>query len=270
MRRLMPEAVKAPLRRALGRENEYGTLRLKDTGSIEDLQPFVNGGGLSTAFLVPNHYSFLFPTVDASTTVDYIIRDSDGQRRATGTVRLPHMGTVEVRIDSIDAARDLACGSFCAHVAVPPAVRSALAHPAYFQSRIYTRFFNAAGCESYVHHVERYLICGEQAPRSYYGSAGRFHWAPESPIDWDGYDRVQLLLCNRARTAADVRLALGLSAARVERRIRMAADGAAVVEFSRDEAPAGGRLEVSGLPTEYGRPICLCHFDASTFSASHT
>jgi hypothetical protein len=280
LRRLVPAPVRRVARRVLG-QRPWNHRRLRTLGVVDDLYYWVADGRLDTFFPVQNFYSVFFPDLVTDTTGRLELFDRHGHGLGTVPFEVPAHGLTTLRASAM--LRDLGAsapegyGTLRCALSIPSAVRSALDDlaPFYFWDRSYIGYLSATGQPCFVHGVDKTWIDHVGGRRDlFYTGRRRYVWRPEIPLEIGRYRRVSVVLVNRTRRPAD--LALTLRDRNDRQRTwstrivplgvhRFDLDAEAVGRLLPDEL----RLEVTGMPTEWGRPVLFKEFPNGAISALH-
>jgi hypothetical protein len=255
--------------------------RFGRVGTTLDLYYWLVEDDIDTLVPIENYFSVFFPDLDTATTAEVRVLDRDGKHLGGTTVSVGHMAVPTVQVSSlVDKIDRPAYGNLTWHLAVPEAVRAALVEagtPMLFWDRSYIGYAGVGGVAAFVHGVDKTEVVTETGQRRPWpmGASDSFVARPELPVRLDDYERIDVVLQNRALAARSVSLTATDEVGRVVEHCEVIPPlGVRRVEIDRAWAAGldvGGslRLGIEGLPTRFGRPLVMKRFAPGVFSLMH-
>lgn len=254
---------------------------LRKFGSINELYFWRLDRGIDTVAPIQNYFSGLFPGLETATEGKLWVFDHDGAQITTLEFKLPHQGTHLVRMSEL-VNRDHSYGTFMWQVRVPEAVARHSLIPSgmvYFADRGYVCYEKNKCQVAFIHGVDRYAVFqGRDMGASslfYRKSTPAKSWVPEFPVQPGMQMELDVLILNRTDRKCECSMVLHRNG------------GEKVYELTTNISPRGcsmltvdrsvlrlldkdiGYLKVDGLPTTWGRPALMRHFDSGAISVMH-
>jgi len=252
---------------------------LRQFGVINDLYFWRTDSDIDTIAPIQNFFSALYPHLDTATTGHVWFYDNTGKLISDHQFKLPHLGFHELRIS--DYVPKNSYGTFMWNVSIPDSVASlteVIDNKIYFTDRGYICFEKSGYQPSFMHGIDRYSVFQKQSKtdyQSFYNSKTDRTWVAEFPLDIQMQLKTEVILINRNKDPQTFKLSVYKNgdSKLLEKEIIISSRGAGLFCITQDELLAldsnQGYFTISGIPTPWGRPAIMRHFDNGAISAMH-
>lgn len=240
--------------------------------TVQDLYYWTSEHGTQTIIPCTNYFSEYFPELDTATFGQLHIFNASGQFIQTRHFHIPARGCTPFAIPCIKF------GTCFLELTVPQSVRAALVSklPFAFWDRFSISYQSAKGNVSFVHGVDKTLICRDdwKQPKFWYPAGQRYSWNIEAPINLADYKQLSVVVINR--TEKQCRVHLTATSTIDQNWYKSVADipSLGVHRFQLNahtvHAVTQCRLRLDGMPTPYGRPVLFAEFPDGTIDVMHT
>ena len=280
--RLLPANARSWAQRLMFKNRHWAHSDLKEFGTVQDLYYWVSDGNKDTVLVLQNFYSAFYPTLDTHTQGTVTIHDQNGKLLKETAFSLAHRGAVKLRLSSLledlSLAPDVTFGTLEVNLAIPAKVMCAIrdSKSFYFWDRFYIGYTNNRGQTCFVHGLDKTSIYreGRADAIDWYKKPRGHQWAPETPVDINDYHRFDVVLINRTSQTTDTTLTLLDDE---DRSLSWQAEipPKGVRRFELDEHntaslnPKEMRMLVTGMATQFGRPMVFKEFRNGAISAMH-
>jgi len=286
--RKLPSPVRSLAKAVYYRGAHWAHSDMRRFGTVQDLYYWVSDGNIDTLLLLQNYFSALYPQLPTETNGTVSIYDRDGVLLGSESFALAHNGCPRLRVSTLLESFGLKpvsngiqsqFGTLEVHIAIPKGVLHHIKDqsPFYFWDRFYLGYTTAKGQTCFVHGVDKtHIYCedGTNQPFDWYKPVKGLCWSPEIPVNINDYQKLNVVLINRTNLATDVDLTLtdindqSLTwnqsiPAKGVRRFELTPENTARIE------PEELRLQVSGMASQYGRPVLFKEFRNGAISAMH-
>jgi hypothetical protein len=279
----LPGPVRSLARAAYYRGAHWAHPAMRGFGTVQDLYYWVSDGNIDTLLLLQNYFSALYPHLDTKTKGMVYIHDENGNQLGSEAFELAHSGCARLRVSTLlkrfANAASPEFGTLEVNIEIPKDVLSEIKNqpPFYFWDRFYIGYTTARGQTCFVHGVDKTHIYREgkdQPQADWYKQTKRLDWAPEIPVNINDYQKLSVVLINRTNLASEVELTiLDCNDKTRSWEQTIPAKGVRRFELTPDSAvgldPMELRLQVSGMTSQYGRPVLFKEFRNGAISAMH-
>lgn len=283
----LPNSVKRPLRRLMrGTTNPYFP-GVKRAANVSDLYFWIADGEIDTTLLLDNFFSRFFPDLDTRTETNIEFFDADGRLVAKCRQELGQMATPVLWASKV--LKEAGCelvgtpkgyGNVIWYTRIPDAVRSRMAEldeDMLFWDRGYIGYIGPRQQVAFIHGVDKAAVTVQQNQRRPWmiRPEHRYVASPEIPVEFSEYTELDLIVQNRDRNERVIDMTVSDSAGRNKSwTARVPAMGVHRFHLEpKDLSALDGstpmRLNVSGLPTRFGRPVAFKRFSGGQFSLMH-
>jgi hypothetical protein len=220
--------------------------------------------------------------LDTETDGTVSLFDKDGLPIGSSSFSLPAFGGVKYRVSSLleQAAPgfDGKFGTLEAQINIPKAVREHINDEKglYFWDRFYIGYSNRQGQFCFVHGVDKTHIYseGRSSVGYWYEIPKDEAWAPEIPVEMEQYTKFRVVMLNR--TSVDSETTLILSDAednQLNWTVNIPAQGVHRFDLTPEDTQNLNqneiRMMVTGMASQYGRPLVIKEFPNGAISAMH-
>ena len=246
---------------------------------MQDLYYWSADENVDTMLLLQNYFSVFYPESDTHTTGTISVFDSSGDFLGRKAFDLAPFSCAKFMVSSLLTEFGLTSrpdfGTLECHLVLPAGLNKQ-AGISYFFDRFYIGYLSGRGQPTFVHGVDKTHIYREDKPRSSpWYVAGRGHqWAPEIPINLEDYQRLWVVLINRASRSMSTTLTVSDRNDR-SKTWEAAIEPGGVHRFELTASNVDGlftnelRMKVDGMPTRRGRPIVFKEFSNGAISVMH-
>ena len=254
---------------------------LRKFGSINELYFWRIDGGIDTVAPIQNYFSSLFPSLKTATKGKVWIFDQHGAEITTHEFKLPHQGTHVVRIGELVGCEHF-YGTFMWQVCVPEEVARHNLIPSgsvYFTDRGYICYEKNNCQPAFIHGVDRYAVFqGQEMEASslfYRKSTLAKPWIPEFPVVPNTQIQLDVIILNRTDSKCECSIVLYRNGGEkiYESATNISPRGCSVLSLDgpilRLLENETGYFMVTGLPTTWGRPAIMRHFNSGAISVIH-
>ena len=255
---------------------------LKKFGTVQDLYYWTADGESDTVLLLQNYFSAFYPGLDTQTDGTISLFDNAGLPIGSSTFSLPAFGGAKYRVSSLlkQAVTEFDCkfGTLEVQINIPKAVREHIdgEKGLYFWDRFYIGYSNQRGQFCFVHGVDKTHIYSEgQSSAGYWYESPRGEaWAPEIPVEMDQYTKLSVVMLNRTTIDSETTLILSDSEDnKLSWSVNIPAQGVHRFELTPENTqslnPDEIRMMVTGMASQYGRPLVIKEFPNGAMSAMH-
>lgn len=254
---------------------------LRQFGSINELYFWRLDHDIDTIAPIQNYFSSLFPELNTETSGQVWVFDRNGTEITTLDFELPNRGMCQIRISDL-IGREYEFGTFMWHIRIPDSIANleiVRNNLVYFTDRGYICYEKGRSQPAFIHGVDRYAVFQKQSMQSKELVNERPKkertWTPEFPIQVGMQSAIDVMLMNRTKSACDCAIMLynngGDKLFEVVQTIMPR--GGVTLHFSSKQLEqfenGCGYFKVSGLPTQWGRPAIMRHFDCGAISVMH-
>ena len=280
--RRLPLKVRTLGKRVYRRNRHWAHPALKRFGTVQDLYYWVADGNVDTLLLLQNYFSALYPGLNTETEGTVSLYSKDGIALGARDFSVAHCGCARFRVSTLlkelEVTQGGDYGTLEVRIAIPKDVLQHIQpeRGLYFWDRFYIGYVNGLGQTCFVHGIDKTHIYreGKAQPTHWYNAPRNHEWAPEIPVLIDDYEKFTVVMANRTARTASISLTLSDSddnslswTAQVPsigvRRFELTGESAAGL------MPGELRMRVSGMATQFGRPIVFKEFRNGAISAMH-
>jgi hypothetical protein len=255
---------------------------LKKFGTVQDLYYWMSDDQYDTVLMLQNYFSAFYPTLNTTTDGTITVFDPDGVRLGSSSFSLAHLGGSKIRISSllqeIKSPEEVDYGTLEVKINIPGDVSEHIKDEKglYFWDRFYISYTTKQGQFCFVHGVDKTHIYseGKSTVGYWYERPQGEAWAPEIPIEMNSYQKFTTVMLNRTSESLETTLtlrdgednALSWSAeipAQGVRRFELTPEDTAALK------PDELRMMVTGMASQYGRPMVIKEFPNGAISAMH-
>jgi hypothetical protein len=255
---------------------------LKKFGTVQDLYYWAADSESDTVLLLQNYFSAFYPRLNTETGGTISLFDKDGQPIGSSTFRLPAHGGAKYRVSSLLEQAGTRFGnkfgSLEVKIDIPKAVREHIngEKGLYFWDRFYIGYSNQRGQFCFVHGVDKTHIYseGQSSAGFWYETPKGEAWAPEIPVEMDNYTKFSVVMLNRTTVDSETTLILSDAEDKELRwSVNIPAQGVHRFDLTPEDTqslnPNEIRMMVTGMATQYGRPLVIKEFSNGAMSAMH-
>ena len=278
----LPGNLRSLARRIYYRDPHWAHSALKQFGTVQDLYFWIADGNLDTLLLLQNYFSAFFPLLNTGTEGTITLYSEDGIFLGSKSFQLVHSGGAKFRVSALlpeyQVAPDVAIGTLEVNIRIPEAVLEYIREQKsfYFHDRFHISYVSSQGQPCFVHGVDKAHIYreGEADPVRWYKVTDQREWAPEIPVNIGEYKKFNVIMINRGPRKAEVKLTLSDSEDRsVSWQQEIPSKGVRRFQLTEEDttglASTELRMRVSGMATQFGRPVVLKEFPNGAISAMH-
>jgi hypothetical protein len=255
---------------------------LKKFGTVQDLYYWSSGSESDTVLLLQNYFSAFYPGLETQTGGTISLFDKCGVPIGSSTFILPAFGGAKYRVSSmLEQAGNEFDGTFGTlevQINIPKAVREHIQQEKslYFWDRFYIGYSNSKGQFCFVHGVDKTHIYseGQSSAEYWYETPKDEAWAPEIPVEMEKYTRLSVVMLNR--TSVDSETTLILTDAednQLNWSVNIPAQGVHRFDLTPEDTKSLNqheiRMLVTGMASQYGRPLLIKEFPNGAISAMH-
>ncbi|MQF67072.1 hypothetical protein FIM07_01350 [SAR202 cluster bacterium AD-802-F09_MRT_200m] len=280
--KLLPINARSWAKRIVFKNRHWAHPDLKQFGTVQDLYYWISDGDKDTVLVLQNFYSAFYPTLDTSTRGTVAIYDQNGGLLIEKSFKLAHSGAVKLRVsallEDLPSASEATFGTLEVKLAIPREVITTIqeSRSFYFWDRFYIGYTNKLGQTCFVHGVDKTNIYreGRADPVDWYKKPKDHQWAPETPVDIADYHKYDVILINRtSETAATTLTLLDVEDRSLSWQVEIPPKGVRRFELDQHKTaslnPNEMRMLVTGMATQFGRPMIFKEFRNGAISAMH-
>lgn len=280
--RYLPSGLKAFIKTKYYRGRHPVHRSLKEVGTVQDLYYWTNDNHLDTLLILQNYFSALYPGLDTNTTGTVSLYEKDGVFLGHQSFELAKNGAAKFRVSSIlqelEIPLDSNYGTLQVKIEIPKEVLAEVRsqQPFYFWDRFYIGYVNHLGQTCFTHGVDKTHIYQEgiSEPFDWYESPGEHQWTPEIPVDIHDYKKFSIIMINRTSRNTNMTLTLSDSADNsLLWQAQIPPKGVHRFELNKDNTadlnPKELRILMTGMATQFGRPVVFKEFSNGSISAMH-
>ena len=255
---------------------------LKEVGSVQDLYYWTHDENLDTLLVLQNYFSALYTGLDTNTKGIISLYKKDGVFLGSKSFELVQNGAAKLRVSTLlqelEISPEPSYGTLQVKIEIPREILKDIQdrQPFYFWDRFYIGYVNRVGQTCFTHGVDKTHIYREGVSTAWdwYELPGNHKWAPEIPVDINDYSKFSVVMINRTSRITTTTLTVSDSddnSLSCESEIppkgvhRFELDK----EVTADLNPNEMRMLVTGMATQFGRPVVFKEFPNGSISAMH-
>ena len=278
----LPPGFKPLARKLYYRDGHWGHPSMKKFGTVQDLYYWTSDGDLDSLLVLQNYFSALFPWLETATSGKITMYSSNGIRLGEKLFEIPKFGGSKLRASTLlkefEASAENDHGVLEVHIEIPSQVVEHIKDQKsfYFWDRFYISYTNKMGQNCFVHGVDKTHIYrhGDPDPIDWTTIPENLEWSPETPVDIEDYEKFTVIMINRSSQEACVTLTLSDIHDHSESwTTSIASKGVLRFVLTAKEIktlhPLELRMKVTGMVSQYGRPMVFKQFPNGAISAMH-